>query len=503
MYIYDGFKYSEEEIKNAADKASLSIEDYISKHAITFEDEAQDFPTSTVEDADAVQQPMTASQAGFTESPSVDTPSESLDPDPNVNQNTLNTFVEIKPTEKNEDNDDLFTFENKKVNTNDLEKVGFEITEERSMSNQRLGAIDRLTITAPNGEIGVFNKKGDTNNINIFLKNNSADVASFKANKSNRIRFKDKIKSLYKINFSNIPAGELINNEDEYNSLKELAVGQYNKLNRSSAEQGNVFGFGSKTALEAQMMSEYQVDKIMKEAVNEMYTTELKENENLSNELLAKQIEATGMAPIDFLKKETAAAGQEILDPNIKGAASIGGKINELNKKALNIDPYSIESLNFQKTIDSLKRKQDQFVKNYTGNEAKYFLNFNNQSVEYNKLENEDEGNLDITNKVVPVMQKILAMKASKGPSAVGIDFLKHRSEGRSLMDELNKRIDVSTKKYGGKMTMSEGFDSGSWQGALSQKMLSKNAEEGVIKAQQFDNFKNIKVKDLVDIVYY
>jgi len=33
--------------------------------AIAIEDEAQDFPTSTVEDADAVQQPMTASQAGY------------------------------------------------------------------------------------------------------------------------------------------------------------------------------------------------------------------------------------------------------------------------------------------------------------------------------------------------------------------------------------------------------------------------------------------------------
>jgi len=50
--------------------------------AIAIEDEAQDFPTSTVEDVDAVQQPMTASQAGFTESPSVDTPSESQDPKP-------------------------------------------------------------------------------------------------------------------------------------------------------------------------------------------------------------------------------------------------------------------------------------------------------------------------------------------------------------------------------------------------------------------------------------
>jgi len=80
MYIYKGFKYSEEEIKNAADKAGLSMEDYISKNEITFEkNEPQDFPTSTVEDADAVQQPMTASQAGFTESPSVDTPSESQD----------------------------------------------------------------------------------------------------------------------------------------------------------------------------------------------------------------------------------------------------------------------------------------------------------------------------------------------------------------------------------------------------------------------------------------
>ena len=38
--------------------------------------EEVDFPTSTVEDADAVQQPMTASQAGVTELPSVDTSSE-------------------------------------------------------------------------------------------------------------------------------------------------------------------------------------------------------------------------------------------------------------------------------------------------------------------------------------------------------------------------------------------------------------------------------------------
>jgi hypothetical protein len=44
--------------------------------AILIEDEPQDFPTSTAADADVVQQPMTASQAGVTESLSVDTSSE-------------------------------------------------------------------------------------------------------------------------------------------------------------------------------------------------------------------------------------------------------------------------------------------------------------------------------------------------------------------------------------------------------------------------------------------
>ena len=66
MYIYDGSKYTEEEIQNAADKAGLSLEEYTSKNNITFEEEV-DFPTSAVADADAVQQPMTASQAGYTE----------------------------------------------------------------------------------------------------------------------------------------------------------------------------------------------------------------------------------------------------------------------------------------------------------------------------------------------------------------------------------------------------------------------------------------------------
>jgi hypothetical protein len=64
--------------------------------AIAIEDEPQDFPTSTVEDADAVQQPMTASQAGFTESPSVDTPSELQEND----EVTLEEYKSMTAAEK-------------------------------------------------------------------------------------------------------------------------------------------------------------------------------------------------------------------------------------------------------------------------------------------------------------------------------------------------------------------------------------------------------------------
>ena len=114
MYIYDGSKYTEEEIQNAADKAGLSLEEYTSKNNITFEEEVTegtevkaeevDFPTSTVEDADAVQQPMTASQAEYvepedTELAPVDT---SLDSQDLANEDfTLEQFKLMTPKEKN------------------------------------------------------------------------------------------------------------------------------------------------------------------------------------------------------------------------------------------------------------------------------------------------------------------------------------------------------------------------------------------------------------------
>ena len=174
MYIYDGSKYTEEEIQNAADKAGLSLEDYTSKNNITFEEEVTevtevkteevDFPTSTVEDADAVQQPMTASQAGYVEPkdtvlPSVDT---SLD-----SPNPINTFVAKEIVEKKKEPVGLLTFDNKKVNNIDLEKIGFEITETSRESRQ--GVISKINITAPNGESSSFDKNGGADDINKFI----------------------------------------------------------------------------------------------------------------------------------------------------------------------------------------------------------------------------------------------------------------------------------------------------------------------------------------------
>ena len=74
-----GTTLSTEAMQAAADRNGMDISEYaeMAGYVLQSEDEPQDFSTSTVEDADAVQQPIAASQVGFTESPSVDTPSDS------------------------------------------------------------------------------------------------------------------------------------------------------------------------------------------------------------------------------------------------------------------------------------------------------------------------------------------------------------------------------------------------------------------------------------------
>ncbi len=110
-YEVDGNPYDVSEAKEQEFLSKFSNAVFIGflnedTNEVLKQDEPQDFPTSTVEDADAVQQPMTASQAGFTESPSVDTLSDLEDPKPfviNGREVTQQEFEDYKrDTEKKE-----------------------------------------------------------------------------------------------------------------------------------------------------------------------------------------------------------------------------------------------------------------------------------------------------------------------------------------------------------------------------------------------------------------
>ena len=101
MYINSetGDQVSVEEMQNYADSAGVSVESYAKAAGYSLQsgDVTKDpepkikegdlldptFQKDAAVDADVVSQPMTASQAGFTESPSVDTPLDSTDPEPN------------------------------------------------------------------------------------------------------------------------------------------------------------------------------------------------------------------------------------------------------------------------------------------------------------------------------------------------------------------------------------------------------------------------------------
>lgn len=69
MYINKetGDKISTEDMQKYADENGVSVEEHAANFGYTLEGQPEDFPASTVEDADAVQQPMTASQAGYVE----------------------------------------------------------------------------------------------------------------------------------------------------------------------------------------------------------------------------------------------------------------------------------------------------------------------------------------------------------------------------------------------------------------------------------------------------
>merc|ERR1711865_18684 len=115
MYINstNGAEVSVEEMQQYATEAEMSIEEYAaaagfslkSDEVKTKEAEKVDFPTSAVADADAVQQPMTASQAGYvepedTELAPVDTSLDSQPDDPFVINSKAVTEQEFEDYKK-------------------------------------------------------------------------------------------------------------------------------------------------------------------------------------------------------------------------------------------------------------------------------------------------------------------------------------------------------------------------------------------------------------------
>ena len=507
MYTYEGFEYTDEEVQQAANNADLSIEDYINKNNITLKDEDPE-PKKVKGAAQGVvagpQMPQEITP-GFMPQP-VETPKStelvsediSLDSQDPKSENTyIAKSTEPKKPNKRKTN---ILFNNKNINYSGLEQLGFEIKEKKSMSNMRLGAITRINITAPNGETGVFNKNKGFEELNNFIQVNGTEesISEYKKNKSNRNNFKKRIKQLYGLDYQLNSPKDLYADPDVYNDLKNAAIESYNSLNIDQSTQGNMFGFGGATALENSNITEYQIDKIMQQAVGEMIATEKKQLDDIKNKRIAEQIEKEGLVPEDYLKIKIKQASDNMDDPNLKKLVGLQNNIEGLRKKINSTPAFSVEGLDAESQLEKLESQASIIRDDYTKQDSGYWLDFENLKVEKNDFEKSDDNNLNISDKVNPILQRLLNIKKDSKTGAMSVEFLRYTQETEDLEKELNTLIDVSKKQYGGKATIGEMIDRGRWVGDLSQYMLKKDAEEGVITGQQFDNFKNIKVEDII-----
>ena len=87
MYTYKDVSYTDDQIKKAAEQSNMTVKEYLKKIKGDKDPEPKikhsdlldpNFQQDTAAGADVVSQPMTASQAGVTELPSVDTSSGSV-----------------------------------------------------------------------------------------------------------------------------------------------------------------------------------------------------------------------------------------------------------------------------------------------------------------------------------------------------------------------------------------------------------------------------------------
>ena len=234
-YKYNGESISEEFVNEAFELSNLAtVEEYVSSkeglEIVSLEDDKDpdpdpkkkktgDFPKSSAAGAGGLrvteQAPFPKEQQALmsqelsipkdTGLPSVDTSSDSPDPDPE--KTYIAKSAEPKKPNKRKTN---ILFNNKNINYSGLEQLGFEITETTIQNRQQGRRV--INITAPNGESSSFDKNKGFEELNEFIKNNSSeeDIQAFKNNKPNRDRFKKRIKQLYSLDY------ELKSPEDLY-----------------------------------------------------------------------------------------------------------------------------------------------------------------------------------------------------------------------------------------------------------------------------------------------
>ena len=126
-----GTTLSTEAMQAAADRNGMDISEYaeMAGYVLQSEDEPQDFPTSTVEDADAVQQPMTASQANY-----VETEDTELAP--------VDTSLEFQST-------DPFVINGKPVTEQEFDNYKKELLTKKMAEN--MSFMDKLTVDLMKG----------------------------------------------------------------------------------------------------------------------------------------------------------------------------------------------------------------------------------------------------------------------------------------------------------------------------------------------------------------
>ena len=359
---------------------------------------------------------------------------------------------------------------------NTLESYGFEI---ETFGKQF------LEIKSPNGESSVFDPKkvGFYDKVNNFVSENGTDEAIeiYTQNKSRRDSFKNIIKDMYNrgSDYRDLLDDETGEVED---ALRSQAIESYNRVNQYKSEQGNILGFGGKTALEIDGLSDYQVDKIMNQAVDEIRYKQTEQLEEIENEQFAKYVDNQGVTLDEYYERARGKSIKLITDDNIRKSAALNSQVINKSKQLQDLSYTDPKRSLIAQELNSLKSQADVFNDMFTDKDATFFLNVDTKFVDTQSKGVEDDSSIDITSKVKSTLETLLNKKSSDFGS-LEVAFGMYSKETEELSKELNSRVDI--------------FDSKKDRIAMSGWLSSLRGLKDDYSASEF---KNIKVKDLVDI---